>query len=506
MADIRSRWTSGDQSVKDQIIDEMKARNRTPSAVAVSLQPKDPPRAIGEGHKQSYPKSYFTHMNKKLDDVPDPSKIGFHISEKYSVLAFGGLLYVYVATDGIFREDRGEVDHEIQAILDYIEWEGATLTLRKEVRAYLLANRVYAEYPFDCEPGLIPFRKGGAKFNEKIRDWEPAELEREHKFRYRIPVDLNLFAKTKPVDDLFAEWVDPDDVAVLYQAPAQAILQAMLGQPYKRAYLFMGKRNSGKSSYFELISRAFGRENMARVSLQALSSRFSLAPLEGKLLNVYDDLSNFEMRDAGTFKTLTGACEHQIERKHQTPYTGRITAVHMFSCNEPPKITKESLDDDAFWGRWEYIIFPNEFPTDPTFYARTFTDEFVQAFLTGVLREAGKILTTHRLQHESASWFVRDRWVYATDPIYRFVKEEFQPELGAFLPTEEIYQRYLLWCDKSKLTPTNKDWIARSLPKFGFAKRQVKKVHGYGGYNFKDAAPQHSSESSQVSFASGDGQ
>lgn len=500
---MRARWSHDDKATKDDVVAQIsEALSKKPKGSPTSSSAKEItiPKAIGDGHQIRESKNYFTRTTRKGDEVPDATTIGTHIGEKYTVLAFGGILYVYIGKEGIFREDRGEIDHEIQAILNYIEWQGSTLTLRKEVRAYLMSSTVFADNPFNMWPDLIPFRKQCAKYNHSNGRWEPAELEREHKFRYRIPIDLDLNVDTRPVDDLFLKWVDEDDVSVLYQAPAQALLQAMQGQPYKRAYLFMGKRNSGKSSYFELISRAFGRENIARVPLQALSSRFSLAPLEGKLLNVYDDLSNFEMKDVGTFKTLTGSCEHQIERKHQTPYNGRITAVHMFTCNEPPKISQESLDDDAFWGRWEYIIFPNSFRTDPTFYAKTYTDQFVQAFLAGVMREAAVIMQREHLLHASESWAVRDRWVYATDPVYRFIKEEFRLELGAFLPTDDIYQRYVKWCLNSKITPTSKDWIARMLPRFGFGKRRIKTVHGYSGYNFKDAPLQHSSESDQMSI------
>lgn len=464
------------------------------STADLHLKLPEPPKAIGSGKNDNIvlnrlPRDGFYRKNSKGEPTPDAKAIANQIFEKYHVIAFNGGLYVYEKYQGIFREDRGEVDHEIEAILDYIHWTGATIPTRREVKAHLLSKRVYADYPFDGRPDLLPFKNCCAKFSSPD-GWVTQDRDLEHLFRYRLPVNLNLDLDTRQVDALFSQWVEPEDVLILYQAPAQALIQAMIRQPYKRSYLFMGQRNSGKTSYFELVNRAIGSENISRVPLQRLNSRFSLAPLEGKLLNIYDDLSNFEMSDVGTYKTLTGACEHQIERKHQNPYTGRITAVHMFTCNEPPKISKDCIDDDAFWGRWEYVIFPNSFRTDPTFYDRVFTPEFIQTFMAGVLKCALKILISRHLPRASAPEIIREKWVCAMDPIYRWIKEEFRRELGAFLPTEEIYQSYQSWCERNKVSAQDKNWLTRSLPKFGFAKRQVKRVHGYAGYNFATADPQ----------------
>ena len=493
---IHAKMEAASEKARDEIRNTVRGPDGKPivlSSADFNLKLPEPPCAIGSQKNDNIvlnrlPRDGFYRKNSKGDPTPDAKAIANQIFEKYHVVAFKGCLFVYDRYKGVFREDCGDVEHEIETILDYISWRGPTISTRREVRAHLLAKRVFADYPFDSQPDLIPFRNHCAKFSGG--DWITEDYQREQMFRYRIPVDLDLEIDSKAVDDLFSQWVEPEDVPVLYQAPAQALVQAMLRQPFKRAYLFMGPSNSGKSSYFELLKRAFGLDNFSSTALQQLNTRFAFAPLEGKLMNIHDDLENVEFQGAGTFKTLTGSCTHQIERKNQTPYVGRITAVHLYNCNDPPKVSRATLDDAAFWGRWEYVIFPNWFPTDPTFYDRVFTDKFIQAFLVGVLRCTRTILRTNRLQRSSAPEAVKDMWICATDPIYKWIKDAFQRELGAFLPTEDIYQNYLSWCTLNKVTPGTKDWLTKSLTKFGFAKRRIKSIHGYAGFRFAGTDPQ----------------
>jgi phage/plasmid-associated DNA primase len=466
-----------------------------------------PPAAIGTWQSDQIraSKADFTRYNLKHEEVPNAGAIADFIHLKYSSLAFNNTTYIFDRKKGIFREDRGEVDRSIQMILEHIEWDSAAIHIRREIKAHLFATNVYPEYPFDYRQDLVPFKNCCTQYNPKIGGWDVVEWDRKYLFRYQIPTEYHQIFDTAPVDHLFQQWVEPEDVIALYQAPAQAILQAILRQPFKKAYLLKGERNSGKTSYLELLARAFGTENIARVPLQHLGKQFALAPLEGVLLNVYDDLSNFELKDIGVFKTLTGACEHQIERKHQMPYNGRITAVHIFSCNEPPRV--DSMHDEAFWARWEYVIFPNEFPTDPGFIARTFTPDFMQHFVFGVMKEAARMMQVRGLSRDTHPEDVRDAWSYATNPIYRFVQEVLNRDMSGFIETERIYQAYVSWCNERHIVPKDKSRLGRALPQFGFVKKQSRKagnLHGYGGCTFKDQKPAKDPAKSDQSSLNGD--
>ena len=123
--------------------------------------------------------------------------------------------------------------------------------------------------------------------------------------------------------------------------------------------------------------------------------------------------------NVGPFKTLTGGFSHQIERKHEKDYPGRITAVHCFATNMPPKVPDNVAFDSAFWGRFIYLRFNNVFEVDPGFPDRVFTPENMAGALNRILQEAFTIRSTGRLTFDQDPSDVKDEWQTAANPFER---------------------------------------------------------------------------------------
>ena len=130
---------------------------------------------------------------------------------------------------------------------------------------------------------------------------------------------------------LLEDWA-PGLSSALFQIPAQALLQMQLGHPYKKAYILQGEPHAGKSTFLDLLILIFTKDFIAAVRLQQLcKGQFVGGDLEGKLLNIYDDLEDIPLEVIDGFKTFTGSCTHNVERKHQPAYVGKVSAVHVFS-------------------------------------------------------------------------------------------------------------------------------------------------------------------------------
>ena len=223
----------------------------------------------------------------------------------------------------------------------------------------------------------------------------------------------------------------------------------------------------------------FGESTHSQVSLQALgNNRFALAELEGKIFNVYDDLSNIPLNDAGVFKTLTGKREQRIERKHNDGYNAILSAVHVYTCNKPPEFDTHMQNDTAFWGRWEYVRFPNHFDRDAFFYDRVFTPENMECMFIKTLEHVVKI-RKEGLQVNSKPNEVREKWSFNSDPLYQFIMENMElSEREITLNKNDFLEAYTRWCTSTDVDQGHiirgQNGFTTALFKYGFISRQCR--------------------------------
>jgi len=282
---------------------------------------------------------------------------------------------------------------------------------------------------------------------------------------------------------LLSQWVD--NPLGLLQIPAQALLQTQHGHSYKKAHLLQGEPHAGKTSFITLLYKIFPQEFTEAIRLQQVcEDRFVGGNLEGKLLNMYDDLEDLPLNTIEPFKTLTGACTHGIERKYEKHYTGRITAVHIFSCNYPPEYPDKVKRDTAFWERWEYIKFPFSYPVDPNFYEKTFTPDLVASFFNAILYAMIKI-KHNGLLVKSDVQEVMMNWSINSDPLFEFITWGFGTNVGTnpnIYSKTKLFKAYIEYCNGHNIPEhkrkTTISALTRALQPYGFIPQKIRKKDG----------------------------
>jgi len=124
-------------------------------------------------------------------------------------------------------------------------------------------------------------------------------------------------------------------------APEVNLLQEIFGYflvPVTRAqksFILCGLPNVGKSKILQTLQDILlGAENCSNIPMQNLSDRFQPAELFGKMANIYADLSDKHLEDAGMFKAVTGEDYITGERKHKDLFSFKPYARFLYSCNE----------------------------------------------------------------------------------------------------------------------------------------------------------------------------
>ena len=444
------------------------------------------------------PKEVFSSVNPKSGAVSlIYTTIADWIIATLKTISYRRTIYVYDRGRGIYRENDGDIEQLVQEIADRCGFTGRISTAKREVISYILDQEIAREYPFNSYPG-IPCANGVVVFDFETGTRSLVPHSPEYRFTYRLPVIYDPAADPTEIRQVLASWADEGAYEILLQIPAQAILQAALvRKPFKKSYIIHGDSNAGKSSYLELNRRTFGNENIARVMLQQIGSdRFCLANLEGKLFNIYDDLDDVPLQNSSVLKAITGDDTHYVEKKGRDAYEARIFCVHIFTCNRPPSTPERVQNDAAFWGRWEFITFPNYFEVNPKWHDEVFTPETCSAYFNLVLDVVASTYQTGRLPVNSSAYEVRDAWQTNSDPLYRFITENMDRSEAGYVLKDDAYRGFLNFArtenvPPSKIPPTL-ETFAKAIFKYGFAPARVRvdgaRVQVFRGYAWKSSS------------------
>lgn len=400
-------------------------------------------------------------------------------------ITFKNSVYIYNEETQLYKENEGEIQKWVQKAAESISWKHKAEDIKHEVYGRMRDSNIVDRYPFNQFAGF-PVGNGVVVFREDMTlglipyDWTM-------KFTRKIQTNYNPKADTSLSEKVINTWIDNErDRLILYQIPAQAIIQSLPGrEPSKKAYLIMGQSNGGKSSYIALLERVFDKEtNFSSVSLQTMGNNqdmFWQSTMVGKLFNVCDDLQAIPLKSTENFKAITGKRTHQVNPKGKQPYIADITTVCVYTCNKPPEIRGEAKFDDAFWGRWEYTVFPYTFDKIDGWTDDTFTAAFLEGYLLVILEYAAAMLQIKKLMIRSEAADVKDRWMTDSNPLAQFIEENC--DIGNDsdkIPTAEFLNQLFAWRDdKDGISEADYNQRYQRLPHSQTALTQIMLHHGH---------------------------
>lgn len=465
---------------------------------------------------------------------PNLNNFAVTIATKFSPITYNNTLYV-CDENFLYHENKGDVQSFIQALCEAAGYNQPLESLKRELVGRTRDSNVVQDYPFNKFNGF-PANNGVVVFGETI---ELVPYSADMRFTRRIPVDYNPDADVSLADEILSQWIDMDnkvkvkmfgaevevarDKVLLYQIPAQAILQSLPNRdPSKKAYLIMGESNGGKSTYIVLLSKLFnGHKNFSGVSLQTMGGRdaFWKQSLVGKLMNICDDLQAVPLDSTECLKQVTGLREHEVNPKGKDRHMAELTAVHVFTCNRPPEIRGIADTDDAFWGRWEYILFPSVFEKVDGWVEKNLTPELLKGFFLSVCRYAHYMAQNNCLIIRSEGADVKELWRTDSTPLKQFLDENTTPATANdYCYTEDMFNQLEKWKNddditeserlhRQKRSPLTITALTQAMLRYGYDTRVVQKAgkrrKAYVGITWMPGAKYSVSESKNSSIFGG---
>lgn len=404
---------------------------------------------------------YTKEINSKGETVVSPyyDEIAKQIIEDLHVIVFKDCFYVY--KDGKYENNMKIVEAEASRYINGILRLENSRKLANNLKDLMTHIRTYnpvSEYPFQGVRNAINVQNGVILFDEcgeyQLVDPDP-EL---YKFNYILPVTFDPDASSGPILEQIEKYSDRHGAII--QIFTQIFIQSMGYSPSKIAYLLHGPSDYGKSTILKLIREFVGKPLTCGIALNRMSSdtnnRFALAPLEGKLVNLKDELAYFKLTDTVTLKDVTGSYDVEVEPKRVDPYTAVSTAVHVFATNDTPAFDGRIRSDEAFWKRW--VLIPctkTKFVRDDTFYYRTFTSENMSGLLNEILQQISLHIQGAPWEYSNADgdkWEdVREEWMLAGNPLYKFITENMNRGGETAVIKSELLKVIQDWCDAKLL-------------------------------------------------------
>lgn len=427
------------------------------------------------------------------------------VRERYQTLSWNGTVYIYDAIEGIYHEDGGKIEAMIQNNLD--EWErGSRPSIthaKKQIYSILrgwnvvpIRKDIPLDSPWNQHPQTINVKNGVLIFNlDASDDEEPVVLvphSPEYRFSYCLPIVYDPEASIEPVLEYFDTLKAEPSTQILAQVFGHLLLSSW-GKVYKKAYYLNGPRDSGKSTFIELVSLHFLTTKLVSgVSLhELLGDKFAASELYEKVANVCADLPSEPIRpeDLGKFKKLTGGDLARGDIKHARSISFVNRAVFIFSANQFPYIRLRPGDDTVFFNRFIVADFTNAFPNNPDFAKDTFTPVFMSGLLNVAIDEVFRIHRDGLIDTPD----VTVKWLASSNYAYKFLEEEYEKFPGAIITHDEIYRHRLDWCNENHVEWFSEKSLHAALKLFGAIDTR-KMVNGnqvrvWAGIKKKDSIP-----------------
>jgi Family of unknown function (DUF5906) len=401
---------------------------------------------------------------------PFYDRIAKYVSDKLHVIVFHGNVFCY--GNGCYKVDTYTVKAEATRVLNGIMKNENSRDISKrlsDLMTYIENYNVVSEYPFNNHDNAFPVKNGVVVFDFENgthcleENPDPAIW----KFDYVLDGNYNSESDSAYVLKTLKMYLfdnpdregEPDetkgryDYRIILQMAAQGILQAMGYGPYKSVYINVGPRDSGKTTVIDILAWFVGNDCKCTIGLDEFTSgdRFVMAAKEGKILNLHDDLKYFKMGETGTLKKQSGGYNHKIERKGKDRYDGKITTVDVFTANNPAGFNRNIYMDSAFWGRWYYIEYPNNFELNDEFKKTMFTEENKSAFLNEVIKIMIEIRQAKHLVVQKEDWTeVRKKWMQAGNIMFKFIADNMVPGGRTAVMKEELFTALKAWCIYNK--------------------------------------------------------
>lgn len=409
---------------------------------------------------EAFQKPVFFKGNTFLFD-----KFSNYMQNEHNIIKINNQLHIY--KDGIYQSGNTIIEGEMIKHITYLN-----RAKRNEVLDYL--NISISENKYQSHANLIAFNNGIYNLiNDSFGEFSP-----DYIITNKIPWDYNPEAYSELADNTLNKIACGDK-------EIRALLEEVIGYTFYRrnelgkAFILIGDKNNGKSTFLDMITTILGQENIAALDLKELGERFKTSELFGKLANIGDDIGDEFIPNASVFKKLVTGDRMNVEKKGQDPFDFNNYSKLLFSANNIPRIKDRT---GAVQRRLLIIPFNAKFSKNnpdyrPYIKYELREEESIQYLINIGLEGLKRVLKNKQFTKSSKVKKELEEYEETNNPVIGFVKNKGLENILENT-TGEVYLSYQEYCIKEGLQPLSNREFGKVLCNTYEIKSKVKKING----------------------------
>jgi len=367
-------------------------------------------------------------------------KFSNYLKNEHYIIKINNQLHIY--KDGIYQSGNTIIEGEMIKHISNLN-----RAKRKEVLDYL--NISITENKCQSHANLIAFNNGIYNIiDDSFNDFSP-----EYIITNKIPWDYNPNAYSELADTTLNK-------IACHDPEIRSLLEEVIGYTFYRrnelgkAFILIGDKSNGKSTYLDMISTILGQENISALDLKELGERFKTAELFGKLANIGDDIGDEFIPNPSVFKKLVTGDRINVEKKGQDPFDFNNYSKLLFSANNIPRMKDRT---GAVQRRLIIIPFNAKFSKDDPDYRPYIKyelreEESIQYLINIGLKGLKRILENGQFTKSSKVEKELKEYEETNNPVIGFARSKgLENILGN--TTDEVYLSYQEYCIKEGLQP-----------------------------------------------------
>jgi len=264
----------------------------------------------------------------------------------------------------------------------------------------------------------------------------------------------------------------------LYDDIMQSVAPIIMDKKPTGVIWYLGGGANGKSTLVHLLYKIFG-PYLTELTVKQLEDERDTPQLNGKLANVCKESSEGYVEDTRTYKSI-GTHEnfsvHKFHSQDMVEIEGNVH--HIFSANNIP-----TFGDKSYGARRRTLVIPfnNRFKPDETFEDRTFNTQFVDSFITEMIKYAG-ILKKQKYAFEFSDTTTQMKEKYDTEAntAQTYADDLVQNDILGYRNFRLLRTDYENWCEETGYRPSSINILRRAMDEKGFARRSARDEHGNG--------------------------
>jgi P4 family phage/plasmid primase-like protien len=216
----------------------------------------------------------------------------------------------------------------------------------------------------------------------------------------------------------------------------------------QKILLLIGPTRSGRGTMTKVLKSLLGPANVGGIPLAALGQRFGLAPLIGKMLQVFGDVRLSDYTDLArvveNLLTISGEDHVTIDRKNRSAWDGKLGVKFVIVTNDLPELPDSSA---AIVGRLVLLRLTETFRGREDLKLSAKLDQELPAILNWAIAGRARLLARgHFIQPQSGKRALQQMEEMAA-PVKTFIREECEVGPQFQIERERLFRHWNWWRD-----------------------------------------------------------